>query len=833
MKAFFKDRILVTGIELITLSFTFFLVRLRHPGESDFGLSVGFLANYVPAILYLTIVLASGRFRKDRNGLPLIFILLVLSLISCYSLNLDFNVFDDSSPWFCILLITVCVNFLVFGWLDHFPGWARCLFFIIAGISFPIFLYLSIYLTPLYAISIPGLLAFGISAHSFIPLLFCIYTIKLLLRTSNRRYRLSFLSAGAACLIFASGYVLNWSRNLVPINKHFQYLSITENNGLPGWVDIAQHINKNATTEKILKTGITYAEFNFDGDFFWSMPGKNFGKRIHDPLVMISQAFCGKVQAPMEDRIKILASIYDSRHEAQDRLWSGEDIRTDQVDAGIRIWPAYRLAYTEMNVLLTHAPKDRFWLSQQEAIYTFHLPEGSVVTSLSLWINGHEEKGVLTSKGKADSAYKTIVGVKRDPSLVHWQEGNTVSVRVFPVPNGQSRKFKIGISSPLKLSGNRLEYENIYFEGPHSAGANEKIALHFEDVPANLSLPAGFKPTGKNAYEKTGSYDPGWSLSLDQAALSTEKFQFGHYAYQVKPIVTTPEDFRPAFIYFDMNASWTPEDANRLFAMVKDRKVYSSDGGVGLIEITEENHAAVFNEQCKKQFSLFPFHKIARPGESLVITSTGPVSPVIDDLENSQFLSDLSGYFNSHTPIHVFDFGQQRSPYLKSLKEFRLLEYAQGSLVDAQQVLEKNRFPHITETPDSVAVRDAGIMLCRTEDSLHGNAPDHLMRLFAYNHIMAATGRNLLSLTEQPEAIVEEAQEAYVVSPVSSLIVLETQHDYDRFGISNSENSLGNASLLSKGSVPEPGEWALILLSLFACSWIYLRPSLRIKLQQK
>ena len=43
---------------------------------------------------------------------------------------------------------------------------------------------------------------------------------------------------------------------------------------------------------------------------------------------------------------------------------------------------------------------------QKEAIYSFQLPEGSVATSLSLWVNGIERKGVLTTKEKAKEAEK-------------------------------------------------------------------------------------------------------------------------------------------------------------------------------------------------------------------------------------------------------------------------------------------------------------------------------------------------------------------------------------------------------------------------------------------
>jgi XrtN system VIT domain protein len=830
----FKDKIYFTGLIFIIISFTVFLLRLEFPMKSGFEMNGVFLVNYLLAVGYFVILLLNGRLKKGRNGLPVILLFLVISLVSCYSLNMDVNVFDDSSLWFCIVLIFICLNYMTFGWFSHFPEWARIIFFAIAGLSFSVFVYLSIYLFPIYIISIPGMLLLGTSLHSYVPMLFCIYTLVLLIRANNRRYLIAFICATVFSFFFTTGYVVNWYRNLSPINKHFQYTSITENNGLPGWVDVAQHINKNETTEKILKTGITYAEVQLDGNFFWRMPQKNFGKRIHDPLVMISQVFCGGIHLPIDDRIKVLESIYDSRHEAQDRLWTGEDIRTDQVNTDIQIWPSYHLAYTEVNVILTHIPKDQFWANQQEAIYTFHLPEGGVVTSLSLWIDGREEKGMLTSKGKADSAYKTIVGQeRRDPCVLHWQEGNTVSVRIFPILNGQSRKFKIGITTPLKSVNQQLQYENIYFDGPVVSDAQENISVSFKEPSKNLVLPTGFQSFGKNMFRNTGEYRPDWSLSLDALPLSDGKFQFGQYAYQMKPLVTTTENFHPGYVYLDINSSWTPEEADQLFEKLKDRKVFVSEGGDNLTEVNSENHEEVFKTLCRNQFSLFPFYKISKPEESLVITHSGSVSPVMADLKESKFLTDLANYFKLHPSLRVFDFGTERSPFLKSLKEFRVLSYANGSMNDLLQTLDINHFIRVEETNDSIALTDAGIMLCRKEDSLPGHAPDHLMRVFTYNHIMSEAGHSLLTGDQEPDNIVDEAQQAYVVSPVSSLIVLETQKDYDRFKITHGDNSLGNASLHSKGSVPEPGEWMLILAVLIICGWVYYRPAFNLKYFRK
>jgi XrtN system VIT domain protein len=78
------------------------------------------------------------------------------------------------------------------------------------------------------------------------------------------------------------------------------------------------------------------------------------------------------------------------------------------------------------------------------------------------------------------------------------------------------------------------------------------------------------------------------------------------------------------------------------------------------------------------------------------------------------------------------------------------------------------------------------------------------------------------------DALVDEAATAYIVSPVSSLIVLETKEDYKRFGIEDKENSLHNASKDSSGAVPEPHEWALIILFAVFVLYVSFRHKLKL-----
>ena len=103
------------------------------------------------------------------------------------------------------------------------------------------------------------------------------------------------------------------------------------------------------------------------------------------------------------------------------------------------------------------------------------------------------------------------------------------------------------------------------------------------------------------------------------------------------------------------------------------------------------------------------------------------------------------------------------------------------------------------------------------------NAPDHLARLFAYNNIMRKVGSTYFTKDYINDDLVAEASMAYVVSPVSSLVVLESAEDYERFDIKDNNETLRNAARKQSGAVPEPHEWALIGLFGLLVMFVTLR----------
>ena len=516
---------------------------------------------------------------------------------------------------------------------------------------------------------------------------------------------------------------------------------------------------------------------------------------------------------------------YEARHATHRRLWRGDNLITRRVESVVELYPEFRLGYTEMtlDIANTHSWEE----NQQEAVYTFYLPEGAVASSLSLWIEGKEEFSRLSTKSKADEAYVQIVGrERRDPALLHWQEGNRVTVTVFPCTPQEARKFKIGFSYPLPFENDELVLSQIYFDGPPASLANETLEVRIKGEEINVTqLPLRFKQKDSHTYAYDGSYRPNWKLHMEAPSLSAEPFQFRGNQYSAHPIEATTVTFSPQTIVLDINTAWSRSEFEKVWGFVKNKKVMAFTPGE--VTITEENKDKVFSYLNRNQFSLLPIQHIQDPAQTLVISKSTASAPLLSDLENSIFASELSTYLvGLQENIQWFNLGSQQSPFVQSLNNFQLLDYMEGDLTTLQDMFNTARFTYYPHESHRMNLYGAGMQLVRL-DSLAASqwqekasgAPDHLMRLFVYQELLGSIGRQYFDREALEETWIRQAEEAYVASPVSSLIVLESQKDYERTGIEENRDTLGNASLKNSGAVPEPEEWMLIFLIVLVLGW--------------
>lgn len=773
-----------------------------------------FMAHYLLALAYTWLLITQDHLflisRQRPEGRSHRMILWVLWLISAFALNRSAHVFRESTPWLCVVLVISGCLIVSTIWLDRLPvRWQQVL---VAGLAacWWLFLYQTFYLVEIYLYSIPGLLLLGISIHTFIPFLISVALGRLLIRSwrEHEHRRLPIILGALLPVLAITWFVVQWQHHNRQIRYTLNEVQTRQDDELPNWFLLAQRLQPDWVMDRLLKTGIFYDDFNQLG---WSSRISTEEHR-HDPLVVIASFLSPSLKLSETESDRITGMLYDARHRQEERLRSGQNLRTANVVTQARIYPQYRLAYTEKTMQIQSQSR-----REQEALYTFHVPEGSVVTSLSLWINGREEKGILTTQAKADSAYRTVVGVEyRDPSVVRWQEGNRVTVRVFPCVADGERQMKVGITSPLRLKGDRLVYENTWFEGPNGQQATETAKIDFDRNPELLQQPSflegGPRDTQtRKSLASQGDYHPDWELSFKAPALDTSSFGLAGKAYRVVPSRQVMEFFDPAAVYLDLNAAWTTEEIQQALAIARKKPVFVYDEG--LVQLTPANRRLLTERLTALRFSVFPIYLIPHPESALLITKGTAIGPQLDELKESPFATKLSQNADHRPALRTFNL-EMASAWSRTLGELGVLQMDYGTIQELTAQLEQQRFIRSGAADGAVVLAQAGIRIEQAAATAPQSsaAPDHLFRLYAYHHLMTRIGRRYFRRDYLADSLLTEAQQANVVSPLSSLIVLETQADYARFSIKKG-NGLDNATLKKTGAVPEPHEWALLLLS--------------------
>lgn len=820
-----ERNVYLAGLGLIALSLIIYLFSFNIESSSD-PFTVTFFLNYCIWIAYgITMIVYKMRFEKPRpdisNRIWINFVLLVT--ISAFSLNATIRVFAVFPIWLSIYTIASCLSFLLFPYINNLPSLLRPVVYLISGAALVLSLYMLIYLAPLVPLSVIIVWFFGMSLHTFVPVMWIWVLIDFLFIRKRAGGRGWIMAGIAVPLLFLGIYLYRWNSIQSLIKDVVAEKNIGSSQALPDVIVLAQKLPADPLSEQIIISPFRSQRF-WESGFGLDFDGE---QTFHDPLSLIGMQLFGDTDIDHRTAESLLNIRRDYRHKTQRKLWTGTSLSTGSVSNNIQVFPEYRIAYQEKILTIHNDPnrnESRAWFttSTQEAAYTFHLPEGSIVTSLSLWINGKEEKSRLTTRQKADSAYTTIVGVeRRDPALVHWQEGNRITVTVFPCTPEENRTFKIGFTTPLTESEGKLWLENVWFEGPDINNTREvtQVAITGQSTKAT-DLPDGFDTDAKSNYVYKGDYNPYWKMGFEKVPLSKESFSFNGSTYSLAEVKERIVSAQYKDVYLDVMKDWSRSEFDAIMDGLKGKDIY-----VWLperIKVTAENKEKVWSELSSYQYSVPFLYQIADPSNSVVLTKSGHRSPLLSDLKNSEYAELTTKYLNSAEKVKVIGIGDELSPFWKSLHELRLVDYTKADVASAIQQVNRNEFKMLAEDSSIVSIASAGVSIIRhaAPDSLRaGKAPDHLLRMYAYNDVMRRIGKNYFKTQDYEETVFREAEEGYVVSPVTSMIVLESLADYDRMGIEKNRNTVGNAGILSGGAVPEPHEWALIAIVAALVSW--------------
>jgi XrtN system VIT domain protein len=827
-------KVLVIGYAFLAISSGLYLLSVSEGLSSDSF--TRFLVHYMIAVAYV-IVLIVHKFigiRKSWSEQNLDFTAIAIHLffVSAFALNREVPVFEESVQWLSVYLVITSIAVLSFGMTIR-SRWFDRIRFIVCGSALVLYIYLSVYCITWIPIGALGTIVLGIGAHIFVPGALFAVTLLLMKREAVRSTSRLWIVAGAgSTVLFVTAFVTEWKTrvSLIDTITHNHILSV--NQDLPAWIKVSSGVRRDWISQRVFKFDFVYTTRDrITGMDFLPVRGRWNEDRYHDPLVLIGSWFASPALS-RDERLKVLNVTTNARHRSEERLWSGSALTTAHVISDIDIFPETRIAYAEKHLMIKNNNPAGAWVGrQQEAIFTFDLPEGSVVTSLSLWVNGREEKGLLTSKQKATHAYNTIVGVEtRDPSVVHWKEGNTVTVRVFPCTPDEERHVKIGITTPLREENGNIIYTNVTFTGPNAADATATTRIRFAGSEAVTSVSTGFSKNNKGEYIYEGAYDPSLTFSFKSSPLKPNQYSFNGYHYSIEKATLATSRFAVDRIYLDINKSWTDSELKTFRNAVNQYSFYALYNNE-LVHVSEANWTNVTASLTQQEFSVFPFYALGKSDDCLVVTKAADISPSLAELNGTHFLEHTKSYFSNGGKVALYNIGTEPSLYIRSLRELRALRYAEGSLTQLFSLLREKQYPFAEEDEQQVTLFDAGLKIIRTSTRLmpEDNAPDHVARLFTYNSIMRRAGVPYFNNDISDEALVRDATEANVVSPVSSLIVLETREDYERFNITDSKNSLQNATKNNSGVVPEPHEWALIAVFVAMVLFV-LRDRLRVLL---
>ncbi|TRX70757.1 XrtN system VIT domain-containing protein [Carboxylicivirga sp. M1479] len=798
--------------------------------ESNSSLEGMALINYGIAALYFFI--SFGDWPKKTNLFRLVrprinwHILMAILLVSCFSLNKDVHVFALTPLWLEVLLILVLFAFVFIAVNEQLPLWLSNSLSFITGIGILVLLYYTIVLLPTIPIAIIGLILLGLSIHLVVPFIMLVMLIQCVRKQSCINVRPKFVMTGllSAVLILMT-YTGLYAYHSNKILSAQEDIVLNEESELPEWVLYAQKCHSSFWAKRTLGLGLLYDKHTSDWWGFDFNRGSFSEIREHDPLLATAALRQGTIELSNEEKVKILSASANTRHYAYEKLWSGRDLKVSKALTDVRLYPAYRLAYFEKTFWIEN--NNKWERNQQEALFTFYLPEGAVASSLSLWIDGKEEKSRLTTRRKAATAYKQIVGVEqRDPVVLHWQEGNRLTATIFPCTSSEARRVMIGITSPMKQKGGYLYFEPMQVSGPDNTGAKEVIHLKVIGDTQQVHLPRSFDKKARNQYLYNGSLFDNWQARLRLIPLSEKSFAFKGKEYRVEALVSD-RYFDPSVVYLDVNREWTQDEMEQMFIKAGDRPVYVYTNE--LMKVDLSNMDELYQQLSEKAFSLFPVHKITDVDSALLITKGQKNSPVPTELEGSAFYNGLiKSFSNYRKPLSCLLINGQQSDYIASLEQYKLLSCQSINSYERESKEMDQWYSQYDLNSNAIALPHSNMIIsCSNADNELNNrveGPSHLMRLYNYHAVMKKAGHLLLQDSKQiPEVIYDMCDAAYIVSPVSSLIVLETQKDYERFDIDESVDSLKNANLKDSGAVPEPHEWALIAVVLAIFSFVYFK----------
>lgn len=485
------------------------------------------------------------------------------------------------------------------------------------------------------------------------------------------------------------------------------------------------------------------------------------------------------------------------------------------------------LAYLEWTLVLKN--DGRF---AEEARAQLALPPGATVSRVTLWINDEPREAAFAGKGKVRQAYQSIVRRSRDPLLVTQSAPDAVMVQMFPVPAGGEMKARIGITIPLVLeapSVARLQLPYVR-EQNFSLGADFQHAVWMESRQSmRVAGPTPVNRDGKAYVLRT---------SMSNADLGSLAL----------PIRFSRDTRISSVVARDRHTGSYVQQRIRFDKAPVARGVIVIDGSSGMKGVRETIAGVIESTPGADRFDV-----IIAGDEPVLLSASEGRRKIVQGIRRHEFVGGTDNvaalklawdraatrenaailWLHGPQPVLLSSAEVLASRWKRRPGNPRLFDLAIGT--GHNRIAEKLvEIPAVQSVPRSADLKaDLETLL----DRLNGRrawprlvrgqvkqlpadarvTSDHLVRLWARDRIGNILSRGHASARKQAIAVAHRYQ---LVTPVSGAVVLETAQQYRA-------NKLAPVDSSTVPTVPEPEEWAMIIISLAMLTVLYRRRQAR------
>ncbi len=472
-----------------------------------------------------------------------------------------------------------------------------------------------------------------------------------------------------------------------------------------------------------------------------------------------------------------------------------------------KVEAASATSYTEWTMVFKNIARN-----QSEARAQIELPPGAVVSRLTLWIDGEPREAAFGGRGQVRAAYQEVaVQQRRDPVLVTTSGPDRVLMQCFPVPpNGGEMKVRVGITAPLRLTGERRGRVLLprFLETNFEQGEDFAHDVWIEsDAPLGLGGHTAKLSLRDDGLRGTPSFD----ISLPEQAADRTVDDPTDPAFVIRQTVRRAPTNGPSRVIFVVDGSKAMASELRVIADAlhhvpvsrdftvifagDEPEIVAAGRDVATIDAALRKRKATGGRDNLPALERAWDLAAAEPGGAIVWLH-GP-QPVL--LSSPERL--LQRTEREHTPPLIYDIAVGAGPnrIIEKLDRFPGVRAVRDG-GDLAASLDRLLASWRGEPPEFTLVRERVPRSEATAAPTGGSS--HIARLWGLAEV------ERLAASSEPGAAdraVKLALALQLVTPVSGAVVLERKEQYDRYGLTPADPN-------SVPTVPEPATALLALL---------------------